>query len=516
MAPVVMQGVRTDSEDAAAAARRHPQSLIEAMPTGLWAWLGPALVTLLAGLVRFWRLGRPHAVVFDETYYVKDSWSLLHHGYEQAYIDNADQKMLDGQTHIFTGHATFVVHPPVGKWLIALGEGIGGLNPTGWRLAVAVIGTASVFLLCRIAMRMTRSIVLGCLAGLLLALDGLAVVMSRTALLDGILAFFVLGAFGCLLIDRDHVRAGRFGPPRLRRPWRWAAGVCFGLALGTKWSALPFLVAFGAMALLWDFALRHQSAPWRAAARATARREVPGAFGAFAIVPTVVYLASWTGWLVTDGGWSRQWAKGRSGGIPFLPDAFRSLIHYHHEIDYFHTHLTEHHPYQSNPWGWPILARPVAYYSTDLRNGQSDCHATSCVREVLGLGTPILWWTACAAAFYMVWRWAGHRDWRAGAVLAGIAAGWLPWFRYGQRPVFYFYSIDFLPFLILGLVLTLGAIIGPSPALVGPRRRLVGSVAAGSVVVLVVVNFFYIYPLLTAGTLSRPDWLARMWFRTWI
>src|SRR5882757_3127550 len=48
-----------------------------------------------------WRLGRPHAVVFDETYYVKDSWRLLHHGYEQAYIDNADQKMLDGQTHFF-------------------------------------------------------------------------------------------------------------------------------------------------------------------------------------------------------------------------------------------------------------------------------------------------------------------------------------------------------------------------------------------------------------------------------
>jgi dolichyl-phosphate-mannose--protein O-mannosyl transferase len=515
MAPVVMQGVRTEPDVASGSKRLHPRSLIEPMPGGLWAWLGPALVTLLAAIVRFWRLGRPHAVVFDETYYVKDSWSLLHHGYEQAYIDNADQKMLDGQTHIFTGHPTFVVHPPVGKWLIALGEAVGGLNPTGWRLSVAVIGTASVFLLCRIAMRMTRSVVLGCVAGLLLALDGLAVVMSRTALLDGILAFFVLAAFGCLVIDRDHVREGRAGPRYLPRPWRWAAGVCFGLALGTKWSALPFLAAFGLMALLWDFGLRRQISGWRGAARATLRRDLPGAVGAFALLPGVVYLASWTGWLVTDGGWSRQWARGRSGGFP-MPDALRSLIHYHHEIDYFHTHLTEHHPYQSNPWGWPVLARPVAYYSTDLSYGQSDCHASSCVREVLGLGTPVLWWTACLAALYMVWRWAGARDWRAGAVLAGIAAGWLPWFRYGQRPVFYFYAIDFLPFLILGLVLALGAMIGPAPAPAGARRRLVGATAAGSVVVLVVVNFFYIYPLLSAGTLSRPDWLARMWFRTWI
>ena len=39
-------------------------------------WILPLLVTLLGGLLRFWNLGRPDAVVFDETYYAKDAWSM--------------------------------------------------------------------------------------------------------------------------------------------------------------------------------------------------------------------------------------------------------------------------------------------------------------------------------------------------------------------------------------------------------------------------------------------------------
>jgi dolichyl-phosphate-mannose-protein mannosyltransferase len=504
----------------------HPSNLTTTpVPTGMWTWLGPLLVTLLGGILRFWHLGRPHAVVFDETYYVKDSWSVLQHGVEQAYVNDADAKMLAGDNHVITNAPTFVVHPPVGKWIIGLGEKVAGLHPFGWRLSVAVVGTALIFLLSRIAIRLTRSIVLGCLAGLFLALDGLAVVMSRTALLDGILAFFVLGAFGCLLVDRDKCRerltAGRPEPGASlgARPWRIGAGVCFGLALGTKWSALPFLAAFGVMTLLWDVAARRAAGDPRAR-RSVVRRDLPRAAAALGALPGALYLASWTGWLTTSSGWSRHWAESRPTHFPFLPTALRSLWHYHTEIANFHTHLTEHHPYQSSPWGWTVLARPVAYYSGDLVEGEADCHAPACVREVLGIGTPALWWSATAALLFLLWRWAGARDWRAGAVLAGVAAGWFPWFRYTNRPIFFFYAIGFLPFLILGLVLALGALIGPAltegASVRAVRRRALGASAAGGLVVLAVMNFFYIYPLVSAGTLAQPDWLARMWFRSWI
>ena len=66
---------------------RVRERLTPPMPTDvLWGWLGPLLITAVAGVLRFWDLGRPKAFIFDETYYAKDAWSLLHFGVEQDYI----------------------------------------------------------------------------------------------------------------------------------------------------------------------------------------------------------------------------------------------------------------------------------------------------------------------------------------------------------------------------------------------------------------------------------------------
>ena len=171
------------------------------------AWGGPLLVALVAGLLRFWNLGSPKAVIFDETYYAKDAWALVQRGYEGSWPKDANKLILPDPGSVpLPTDAGYVVHPPVGKWVIGLGERMFGFNPFGWRFMTAVLGTLSVLMLCRIGRRLFRSTFLGCLAGALMAVDGLHFVMSRTALLDLVLMFFVLAAFGCLLIDRDRAR----------------------------------------------------------------------------------------------------------------------------------------------------------------------------------------------------------------------------------------------------------------------------------------------------------------------
>ncbi|HEY5182091.1 MAG TPA: phospholipid carrier-dependent glycosyltransferase, partial [Dermatophilaceae bacterium] len=42
----------------------------------LWGWVAPLIVAAVGGFLRFWQLGRPHQLVFDETYYVKQGYSL--------------------------------------------------------------------------------------------------------------------------------------------------------------------------------------------------------------------------------------------------------------------------------------------------------------------------------------------------------------------------------------------------------------------------------------------------------
>src|SRR6516225_1785947 len=173
-----------------------------------WGWAGPLIVTLFGAFLRFDQLGTPHAVIFDETYYVPDAYGILTHGVEINHVKNVNALLVRGNTHFLAGTTgEYVVHPPLGKIMMAVGEWVFGLTPFGWRFAVALTGSLAILMTARIARRMTRSTLLGCIAGLLLALDGLELVLSRIAILDVFVMFWVLAAFGMLVIDRDHTRA---------------------------------------------------------------------------------------------------------------------------------------------------------------------------------------------------------------------------------------------------------------------------------------------------------------------
>jgi dolichyl-phosphate-mannose--protein O-mannosyl transferase len=506
-------------------------------------WGGPLLVTLLAGVLRFWNLGSPKAVIFDETYYAKDAWALINRGFEVNWDKNANDLILNsgGDVPVPTD-PSYVVHPPVGKFVIGAGEWLFGFTPFGWRFMTALLGTLSVLLLCRIGRRLFRSTFLGCLAGGLMAVDGLAFVMSRTALLDSVLVFFVLAAFGCLLADRDRARArraaalpvdadGRARPDahiaettRLgRRPWRWAAGLMLGLAIATKWNGLYILVAFCVLTVLWDVAARRVAGAVRPRT-AVLRHDLGWAFLSTVPVAVGTYLLSWLSWILSPsdgtGGYYRDWAAtdGRHSGWSWLfPDWWRSLWHYESQVYEFHTHLTSPHTYQSNPWSWLVLGRPVSYFYESPAPGTDGCPADAggkCAREVLALGTPLLWWAGCLALAYVLWRWALRRDWRAGAIACGVAAGYLPWFVYQERTIFLFYAVVFLPFLCLAVAMLLGAVIGRAGS--SDTRRVAGATAAGLLVLLIVWNFIYFWPLYTGTAIPMDDWRARMWLDTWV
>ncbi|NJQ05963.1 dolichyl-phosphate-mannose--protein mannosyltransferase [Streptomyces lonarensis] len=503
-----------------------------------WAgWIGPLLVGLFAGALRFVNLGSPHAVVFDETYYAKDAWALLQRGHEISWPDDANERILSGDIPL-GDTASYVVHPPVGKWVIALGEWAFGMEPFGWRFMTALLGALSVVMVCRIGRRLFRSTALGCLAGVLLALDGLHFVMSRTALLDLVLMFWVLAAFGALLVDRDRTRArfvtaleaaqpaggadGVLRPVREvgerltlgLRPWRLAAGLLLGLACATKWSGLYALAAFGILIVLWDAAAR-RTAGARRPYRAMLRRDAVPAFVSTVPVAAVTYLASWAGWFATAGGYYRQWGAENGSTGNGAVDALRSWWHYHREAYSFHVGLTDSHAYDSNPWSWLVSSRPVSFHYQSIQVGQGDCEAEEgCAREVLALGTPVLWWAACLALVYVAYRWLLRRDWRAGAVLCGVACGYLPWFLYQERTIFYFYSVVLVPFLCLAVAMALGAVLGPPGC--SERRRAAGIVATGVFVLAVAWNFVYFYPLYTGIEIPMDAWRARMWLDTWV
>ncbi len=523
----------------AVAQRSHEPTTLERlrdpMPTDrVLGWLVTLLITAVAFALRLTHLARPRNLVFDETYYAKDAYSLLKFGYEREWPDNANASILAGHPDVMKDSASFIVHPQVGKWLIAVGEHFFGMNSFGWRIMPLIFGCLLILVTIRLVRRVSRSTLIGGTAGLLLTFDGLHFVMSRTALLDIFLAFFLLAAVACLAADRDWFRhrlashldahgladlGGAFGPAWLFRPWRVAAGVCFGLALGTKWNALYLLAAFALLSLAWDVGARRLAGAGVRANWALLRDGVP-AFISLVLLSAAVYIGSWSSWLFTSGGYDRDWGQNHpdARSVQLLGKAFASLLHYTKDIYDFHTgsYINEQtHAYAANPAGWLILARPIGIDAVnDIKPGTDGCTGPdNCLRVISGIGTPVLWWVAIIALVFAVLLWVGGRDWRFGIPVVGVLSAWLPWFQYTSRPLFFFYAITIIPFSVMAVSLSIGKLLGPPGQ---HRRRLAGAITAGVFVALVGANFAYLYPILTDTLLPYPKWLARMWFSSWI
>ena len=403
-----------------------------------------SLIITFALILRLWRLNLPTGYIFDEVYYAKNANSLIRNGVE-----------LNAQ-----GQAEFIVHPPLGKWLIGIGIKVFGNDEFGWRISAAVIGTLSVVLIYLITKELFKSVFLSNVAAALMALDGLALVMSRVALLDIFLMFFILLAF-YFLIKND----------------LWLSGVAIGLAAATKWSAI-FLIPF--FILLTLNSLQIEPVKWvKRAAQ-------------FIFMPALIYLISWSGWIFTGSGWDRQ-----SGS-----NVFTSLWKYHTAILDFHRNLVETHSYAANPWSWLILGRPTSFfYETP-----NSCGANTCSQEILAIGTPILWWVGIFAIALTFGLFVAHRDRISTVILAGIAGTYLPWFLIQGRTTFYFYAISILPFLILALIYAFNWALKYGDY----RKQIILFLA------VVALNFIYFLPILLGIEIPYSQWLSRMWLRSWI
>jgi dolichyl-phosphate-mannose-protein mannosyltransferase len=496
----------------------------------LWSWIGPLLVTLFAGWLRFNRLSVPNAVVFDETYYAKDAWSILTHGVEWKLVPNANQLIIAGHINIFqacqgTGCAEYVVQPEVGKLFIAVGEWMYGLTTLGWRFAPAVFGTLAILLMCRIARRLTRSTLLGCTAGLLMSLDGLEFVLSRTGILDIFLMFFLLASFGALIVDRDVSRArlaeavvlrpgDEAGPWLGIRKWRVLAGIMLGLACASKQYAIWYIFAFAALCIAWDVGARRAVGLRRVWRGALVRdgKWLPVTLG---VIPLATYVLTWMNWFVTNTGYNRDYAQQHGINVPVISQLY-SLYEYHKEMLQFGIGLNATHPYMSQPWDWFVISRPVLFYWVTYKDPAGlHIEPTGVIgpyaSEVLAIGNPAIWWISIPVMAFCLYWWATRRDWRAGTALLCIVAGWASWLPFVSRTKFYYYALDFEPFIIICIVLCLGLILGPATA--EPPRRAIGAGVAGAYVLAVLIVFWYFYPIMTGKVIPYPDWLSHMWYQ---
>jgi len=332
---------------------------------------------------------------------------------------------------------------------------------------------------------------------LLLALDGLHIAMSRTALLDTSLSFFALCAFGFLIIDRDSANSG------CSKNWRWAMVVALGLACATKWSGVYFAAAFGILMLVWDYERRSKHLEGFSAW--FVKDFLPALLMPLVII--VIYLSSWVGWFRSAGGWNRNWAQ-ENNATSWVPDSLMSLLHYHQDMLSFHTNLVTPHSYASNPWSWPLMIRPTSfYYETD-----PTCGAEKCSQEVIPLGNPLIWWAGAIALGVIVYFAVVRRHSAALPIAVAFAAGWIPWLFFYERTTFSFYSVVFIPYTVMALALTLYF---ANQSLQSDKTIAWRWPTLSFLIVCAILTAFF-YPILTGHSISYELWHLRMWLPTWV
>lgn len=442
----------------------------EPPPGGGWStadWIAATLVTVVAWLIRFARLSSPDTLVFDETYYAKDA----------CWYVKVSSTICD------TGSEISQVHPPLGKWLIAIGIRLFGNDSFGWRISAAVAGTVGVLLLYFLARKLLRSTVGATLAAGLLAFDFLHFVQSRTSMLDIFAVTFGTAAVLFVVYDRERLLGDGtpdHGP--FDRPWRIAAGAAGGASAACKWSGAFFLLLVIVLTISWEIGSRRRGgAGFLSALGRTFSEEVITIALWLVLLPLFVYAFTYIGRL--------EWGDGTW---------YRALWDRHKYMFDFHSNLTSHHSYESPAWSWLLLKRPVSYFFETDSQGR--------YKEIFATGNPFVWWPATLAVVYAAYRWVRNRDFTSaeGVIVGGIIATylvWLPLSVTGRSATFLFYFLPAVPFLCLAL--------GFMATKIGNSWEAKAAIALFSVGTIGLFVFYY--PLLAETALSKRDWDKRIW-----
>ena len=395
------------------------------------------------------RLTTPSTPYFDEVHYLPAARALL----DLSHLANPE-------------------HPPLGKELIALGIAVFGDRPMGWRIVPALMGAIGLFAAMRALWFATLSRFATLAFGVLLATAFPLFVQARIAMLDGMMAGFVLvAAWMCAGAVREHETARR----RLA-----IAGAALGCAMATKWNAVPLALLPG-LAFL---GVRARHAGWRLL---TATRELP------VRGTSLVEAAVWLGLLPLA-----------VYALTFAPHAFieqgavgpGGLIDLHRRMLALQEQVVERHTYQSVWYDWVGNRRAIWYLYEPVDGAQ---------RGVMLVGNPLTMLLGVPALAWCAWAGAVRRKWTELAVATLYAASLGLWIVAAKPVQFYYHYLLPSCFLMAALALALDALWQR-----GWRWLPLGVLALSAGL------FAFFWPILTAAALDGPDAFVRWtWLDSW-
>ena len=372
-------------------------------------------------------------------------------------------------------------HPHLGKILISLGIRLFGMTPFGWRFMSVLFGILILAVMYLFAKKLFGSTFIAAASTSLLAFDCMHYTLSRIATIDIFAAFFILLMYYFLYeyFCRDSAlkHSAKCEPPsQLSVDVLAPLGLCglsmaFGIA--TKWTGVYAGAGLGIL-FFW-YTLTHFS-----------KKQTARLFGFccvfFIAVPLVVYTLSFLP------------VVGHTPYKGLIDKAVRGSI----SMFEYHSKLVAEHYYSSPFYEWPVVWMPLL----DANDAVSD----TLVSSVSCMGNPAIWWAGIPCSLFVLYRWLGKRDQKAGFLFLSYAAQYVPWMSIGRITFIYHYFPAIL-FVMLMMGYTMDYAVG---------RFRYGKKAVILYLITAILVFALFFPVISGLPVSKQWGLHLRWLKDWI
>lgn len=328
-------------------------------------------------------------------------------------------------------------HPPLGKFLISLGISIFGMNPFGWRIVGTFFGILMVPLLYLFGKKLTGSTAVSTVICWIFAFDFMHFTQTRIATIDVYIVFFTICMYYCFYhfysADFWHEKGLTYYLPLA------LCGLSMGLGIASKWTGIYagagmgilFLVKMGYHYMQYKKAKENPDAKTGSVSNQKILELFPKKATAtigfciifFVLLPVLIYLLSYIPFRNHAG----------DGLLKRMLENQKSMFSYHSSLNATH--------YFSSPfYEWPIIKKPIWYYSGII--------STTLHEGISAFGNPLVWWTGIPAFVYMLYLVIKRRDYKALFLTVGYLAQYLPWF-FVTRITFIYHYFPSVIFVVL-------------------------------------------------------------------
>lgn len=410
---------------------------------------------------------------FDEIYHARTAYEMIHglYNYENT-------------------------HPPLGKFIISLGIRMFGMNPFGWRFMGTLFGVLMLPIIYLFARRLLHKTWLSCAATVLFAFDFMHFAQTRIATIDVFVTLFIMLAYYFMycytrksFYDTDLKKT--FIPLGL-------CGIAMGLSWASKWTGIysSFGLCLIFFLTMWQrfreytYAVGYQYSTTEGISHQEIVRTFYSKFWKtigfcvifFVAVPAVIYLLAY---------------------IPFEDDSkhglVRQLLDNQSSMFNYHNGLRDPHDFSSMWYEWPIMKRPIWYFSGQV--------SETLKQGISSFGNPLVWWMGIPVFFFMCYRARMMGDRKAAFLVFGFLSQYLPWV-FIKRTLFIYHFFPSVPFIVL--------MIGYGMKILTdwkPQWRKWMFVYVG----LAVALFVMFYPVLS-GMAIDPMYVKNFlrWFDSWV